>query len=292
MRRRIIVVFFSLFWLVLAQAGAAERGALFKVTGKGHTMYLFGTMHVGLPEFYPLEPRITQALAEAPTLALEIDPGRAPESIARAMREYGMAAPGAAMPPALKARLARALRQSGLDPAAMAPLKPWLVAMVLGVREFAALGYRPDLAVDAHLAAQAHAGKTRVIELESAEIQMALFSSLSDADQLRYLDESITLIESGKHRAEMRLVVAAWRNADQAALDAIAARLESDTTFSGRFMREVLLDGRNGAMADKLLLLLEREDKAVAAIGVAHLLGKRGVPALMRARGVAVERVY
>jgi uncharacterized protein YbaP (TraB family) len=292
MQRRIIVVFFSLFWLALAQACAADRGALFKVTGKGHTMYLFGTMHLGLPEFYPLEPRITQAVAEAPTLALEIDPARMPESIAGAMGKYGMAASGAALPPALKVRLARVLRESGLDPAAMAPLKPWLVAMVLGVREFAALGYRPDLAVDAHLAAQAHAGKTRVIELESAEIQMALFSGLSDADQLRYLDETITLIESGRHRAEMRQVVDAWSNADQAGLDAIAAKLESDTTFSGRFMREVLLDGRNGAMADKLLALLEREDKTVAAIGVAHLLGKHSVPALMRAQGVTVERVY
>jgi uncharacterized protein YbaP (TraB family) len=292
MRRRIIVVFLSLFWLVLAQAAAADRGALFKVTGKGHTMYLFGTMHVGLPEFYPLEPRITQALAEAPTLALEIDPGRPPETIARVMHEYGMAAPGATMPPALKARLERALTQAGLDPAAMAPLKPWLVAMVLGLHEFAALGYRADLAVDAHLAAQARTGKTKVIELESPELQVALFSSMPDADQLRYLDESITLIESGKHRAEMRQIVDAWRNADQAALDAIAARLENDTTFSGRFMQKVLLDGRNGAMADKLLLLLEREDKAVAAVGVAHLLGKNSIPALMRARGVTVERVY
>jgi uncharacterized protein YbaP (TraB family) len=292
MRRRIIVVFLSLFWLVLAQASAADRGALFKVSGKGHTMYLFGTMHVGLPEFYPLEPRIAQAVADAPTLALEVDPGMPPEAIAKAMRDYGMAAPGSSMPPALKVRLERALRQAGMDPAAMAPLKPWLLAMVLGVHEFALLGYRGDLAVDAHLAAQARAGKAKVIELESAETQMALFSSLSDAEQLRYLDDSITLIESGKQRAEVRQIVDAWRNADQAALDAIAARVENDATFSGRFMRKVLLEGRNGAMADKLLLLLEREDKAVGAIGVLHLLGNNSVPALMRARGVTVERVY
>jgi uncharacterized protein YbaP (TraB family) len=90
----------------------------------------------------------------------------------------------------------------------------------------------------------------------------------------------------------VRQNVDAWRNADQAGLDAIAAQVESDETFSGRFMRKVLLDGRNGAMADKLLLLLEREDKAVAAIGVLHLLGKHSVPALMRARGMTVERVY
>jgi uncharacterized protein YbaP (TraB family) len=292
MRRRIIVVFLSLFWLALSNAAAADRGALFKVTGKGHTMYLFGTMHVGLPEFYPLEPRIVQALAGAPTLALEVDPAMPPEALAKMIGEFGMAADGSAMPPALKARMERALRQAGMDPAGMAQLKPWLVAMVLGVHEFSLLGYRADLAVDAHLAAQARANKTRVIELESAGAQMALFGSLSEADQLRYLDDSITLIESGKQRAEVRQIVDAWRTADQAALDAIAARVEDDQTFSGRFMQKVLLEGRNGAMADKLLLLLEREDKAVAAIGVLHLVGKNSVPMLMRARGVTVERVY
>ena len=57
-------------------------------------------------------------------------------------------------------------------------------------------------------------------------------------------------------------------------------------------MRETLLDGRNGEMADQLAALLKREDKTVAAIGLLHLLGKRGVPALLQAKGYRVERVY
>jgi uncharacterized protein len=72
MRRPIIVVFLSLLMLALPSAWAAERGALFKVSGSGHTMYLFGTMHVGLPEFYPLEPRIATAVQNASALALEV----------------------------------------------------------------------------------------------------------------------------------------------------------------------------------------------------------------------------
>jgi hypothetical protein len=65
------------------------------------------------------------------------------------MREYGMASPGWPAPAALGSRLGRA--QAGRHrPAAMAPLKPWLVALALGVHEFARLGYRAELAVDAH----------------------------------------------------------------------------------------------------------------------------------------------
>jgi uncharacterized protein YbaP (TraB family) len=88
----------------------------------------------------------------------------------------------------------------------------------------------------------------------------------------------------------VRLVVDAWRNADRAALDAIAARSRTTRPFPA-LHAEVLLDGRNGGMADKLMLLLGREDNTVAAIGVLHLLGKHSVPALMRAR-LTVERVY
>ena len=292
MRRQIIVVLFSMFWLIAVPASATDRGALFKVTGSGHSMYLFGTMHVGLPEFYPLEPRIAQAVANASTLALEVDPQLPPEVVAKAMREHGTASPGATLPPALAARLARLLGKAGIEPASLAPLKPWVVAMVLGLNEYAALGYRADLAVDSQLATMARAGKAKVVQLESIDAQMALFGGLSDADQLRYLDDTLALIESGKQRAEVRQVVDAWRTADQPALDAIAAKVASDTTYAGRFVQQVLLDGRNGALADKLHLLLANEDNAVAAIGVLHLLGKHSVPALLRARGVTVERVY
>ena len=292
MRRQIIVVFFSLFFAATFPASALERGALFNVTGFGHSMLLFGTMHVGRPEFYPLEPRIAQAVVNASTLALEVDPQLPPAVVAKAMRDYGVAGPGAALPSALAARLAPVLAKAGIDAATLAPLKPWVVAMVLGLNQYAALGYRADLAVDSHLAALARGAKVTVIELESIDAQMALFSRLTDAEQLRYLDDTLALIESGRQRTEVRQVVDAWRGADQAALEALAVRIEADTTWAGRFVQKVLLEGRNGPLADKLLELLAKQDKAVAAIGVLHLVGKHSVPALMRLKGVTVERVY
>jgi uncharacterized protein YbaP (TraB family) len=291
MRRQIIVVFLSLFWLACSPAAATDRGALFKVSANGHSMLLFGTMHAGRPDFYPLEPRIAQAVAAAPTLALEIDPAVPPAVAAKAIQDYAMAGVGA-LPPALAARLDRAQRRSGMDPAMTAPFKPWLVATLLVMHEFSALGYRPDLAVDVHLAGLARAAKVKVLELESLDAQMAMFGRMSDADQLRYLDEILTAIETGKQGAEVRQVIDAWRTADRAGLDALAERVAADTSVSGRFFQKELLDGRNGAMADKLLQLLARENNTVAAIGVLHLVGKGSVPALMRAKGVTVERVY
>lgn len=282
--------------MALPPAWSAERGALFKVSGGGHTMYLFGTIHMGLPEFYPLEPRIAAAVAAAPVLALEVDPLLDPALMAKAVREHALFAPGssgyAGMPAALKGRLERVLKQARLDPAAVASFKPWMLATLLALGEYGALGYRPELSVDLHLAQLARAGKVPVLELESAGAQLALFGRLSEAEQWRFLEESIDMIESGRQRMEAREIAEAWRNGDQAALDAIAERAVADTSMSGKFVQKVLLEERNGPMAEQLARLLERSDKSVAAVGVLHLLGKRGVPALLRARGMTVERVY
>lgn len=296
MRRQLIKIFISLFIFVLAPASATDRGALFKVAGSGHTLYLFGTMHVGLPEFYPLEPRIAAAVAGARTLALEVDPLTDPASMAAALQAHGMAAPGSPnyreLSPAYKARLAKVLARARIDPAAVAPFKPWLVATLLALSEYSAQGYRPDLSVDLHLAKLARGGKVRVLELESVAAQLTMFDRLSPDDQLRLLEESIEMVESGRQSNEVRQIVEAWRTADQPALDAIAARAEADTSVSGRFVQKVMLDERNGALAEKLEQLLRQENNSVAAIGVLHLLGKNSVPALLRARGVTVERVY
>ena len=296
MRRQIIVILLSLFCFALPSAWGADRGALFKVSANGHTMYLFGTIHVGVPAFYPLEPRIDQAVAGASTLALELDLARDPAAMARALGEHGMHASGGSlyqgMTPELKERLGKVLGRSGFDPAAVAKMKPWLVATLIALGEYSAQGYRPHLAVDLHLAKLARERGVPVTELETIDSQLSLFSAVPEAEQLVFLEEAVSLAEQGKQAAEVRQVASAWGSADKAALDAIAKRIEEDQTASGRFMRKVLLEERNVKMAEKLAKLLAQKNNSVAAVGVLHLVGKTSVPALLRARGMAVERVY
>jgi hypothetical protein len=297
MRRPIIVVFFSLF-LAAFGALAAERGALFKVTGKGgHTLHLYGTIHAGKPDYYPLEPRIRAALLAAPTLALEVDIGSDPAASAAAFAKYGLfpaGSPGiASLPAAQRQRIEAGLTKHGIDPAAVAQLKPWMVVVMLAVRDIQQMGYQPELGVDIHLARQARAGgKTRIIQLESLEYQAALLNRLPDDLQWKMLEEALEDAASGRQLRETRELFGAYERADQKGLDAIAHRVETDDSLSGKFTREIVLDERNAPMADKVGALLAREDKAVVAVGLLHLLGKRGVPELLRQRGIKVERLY
>ena len=296
MRHQKFVWMTCLLWLICLPGQAVERGALFKVTGQGHTQFLFGTMHVGLPEFYPLEPRVVDAVKHAPTLALEIDPAEPPAVMAQAMLRQGMIVPSGAgyenMAPAQRAKLDAALKVAGIDMATANVLNPAMLAALISLSQYQKLGYQPELSADAWLAQLARKGKTRVVALETVEGQLGEFNKLSKAEQWHFLDESLDNLASGEELEEARGLVDAWSRADRTALDALAEQAEQDGSVSGKFMREVLLDGRNGALAEKLAALLKREDKTVAAIGLLHLLGKRGVPALLQAKGYRVERVY
>ncbi|PHV09072.1 TraB/GumN family protein [Janthinobacterium sp. BJB412] len=316
MRAKLTVMFLGLLWLALgpawglepaarppaqaqAQAQAQQqpnRGALFKVSQGERTLYLFGTIHVGAADFYPLEARLAAALERAPVLALEIDPLGDQQAVAKALQQHGMLRPGgtasALLAPAWRPRLARLLRRYAIPPQAVAGMKPWLLASVLTVSEFAALGYDTGLAVDAHLSRQAHARGQAIVELESVNGQMALFDRMSGSEQLRFLEEGIAAIEDKEQAAQARQIADAWRHADAAALEALADKAAADQTLSGRFVQKVLLDERNPPLADAIAKLLARENNSVAAIGILHLVGKNSVPELLRKRGMAVERIY
>jgi uncharacterized protein YbaP (TraB family) len=294
MRRPIIVIFLGLF-LMACQALAAERGALFKVTDAQHTLYLYGTIHAGKADYYPLEPRIGSALAAAPTLVLEVDVTADPAKMGAAFAEHAMFAAGspgyASLPAARRARIEATLTKQGVDPAAVARLKPAMLVMMLALGDVAKLGYDPALGVDLHLAGLVR-GKARIAELESAQYQAALVGRLPLAMQWDLLEETLANMASGRQLREARAMFAAWERADRQALDALAQRVETDNSLAGKFMREVMLGERNGPMADKLAALLARENNAVAAVGLLHLLGKQGIPELLKRRGLQVERVY
>lgn len=308
MRRQIIVMFCCLFVFTAGLAPRAmaaddipNRGALFRIEqGQGETAsvaWLFGTIHVGSKDFYPLEPRITAALEQAAVLALEVDPLGSQDDIARAVREYGMYPNGrgpaaAELPASYRPRLDRLLRQYDVPPPSVAPMKPWMLASLLTVREFERQGYQTELAVEMWLSQGARARKQKIVELESVQSQMSLFGRMSTADQALFLQETIDAIEDSGQASDARAIASAWAAADQAALDRIAHKTATDDTFSGRFVSRVLLDERNPLLADGIAKLLAREKLSVAAIGVLHLVGKDSVPELLRRKGLRVERVY
>lgn len=317
MLRQIIVIFSSLLCFYLPQVqvqaqerasartsadiqtlqqqirNAPKRGALFKISRAEHTLFLFGTIHIGKPDFYPLEAEVTTALAQASAVALELDPLNA-QPLQQAVQQYGLYPAGASqkLPPPLQRRLTALLKKYGMPAAAVTQMKPWMVAVTLTLNEFSAHGYQSGLAVDAYLSGFAQAQKKPLVELETAQDQLALFGKLSLDDQIRFLEETMAGIENNTEAKKIAQLTSLWRDADGAGLDKLAVELAEDPTFSGKFFKRAMLDGRNPALANGMEKLLDSEKNAFAGIGILHLVGTGSVPALLRQRGYTVERIY
>lgn len=281
-----------------AQVGAAsprQGGALFKVQRAGQNAYVFGTIHVGRADFYPFDDKVLQALQHSTSVALEIDPGNT-QGLAALMTRYGTYADGKSLarelPQPLQQQLNPLLEKYGLTPAAVANMKPWLLATVLGISEYTYQGYLPQYGVDSTLAVFAKNHGKPLVELETAEQQLSLLGKLTSTEQLQFLQDSIDEIQDPEKAQRSLQLITLWRDGDVEGLTAMLAELTSDDTFTGKFVQRALLDERNPGLADGIAKLAGTTPHAFVGIGMLHLVGKNSVLAILRQRGYTVTRIY
>jgi len=301
--RRFAAFLFAIFVLFAASARAEPqpgkppiplRGILYRVDYRGHTCYLFGTVHVGQSAFYPLEPRVMRALHDADTLAIEVDV-RDAAALRRAAQTYGFYPEGDTidrhLPPGELAHLKQALRHAGIPFENVARMKPWMVANLLLVQAMARHGFPPGQGIEEYFLAVAQKEGKAVTGLETAGYQLSLFDRLDDAQQRAYLHETLRNLASGKEVREGLALIDAWQHADDAAMQSAMRDTLSDGP-SDRLIEKLLLAQRNPAMAAKIGALIRRDRDCFVAIGALHLLGRDGVPALLAAQGYRVRKLY
>ncbi|HLP31658.1 MAG TPA: TraB/GumN family protein, partial [Geothrix sp.] len=66
---------------------AAGRGLFYVVRSPLTTAYLFGSVHLGRSDFYPLPPQVEQAFARSDLLVLEVDPAAMSSAAVRQQME-------------------------------------------------------------------------------------------------------------------------------------------------------------------------------------------------------------
>jgi uncharacterized protein YbaP (TraB family) len=269
------------------------RGSLYRVRYQDHTTYLLGTLHVGRPEFFPLEVRVTQALSEAEVLALEFDL-RDTAALQSAVQKYGLYPKHDTIDHHLSVdnvkRLQSTLQLYSIAFEAIAHMKAWMVAILLEGAALEQQGYHTDLATETYLTAAVQ-GKP-VLSLESAELQLSLFDSMTEKQQEQYLSENLDEIQSGEMRKKTKEMVDAWASADEKAFDGLLAEAQQDQSTTGNFFLNMLLGKRNPAMANKIATILKQHKASFVAIGLLHLLGPDGVPQMLAKQGFEVTRLY
>jgi uncharacterized protein YbaP (TraB family) len=138
--------------------------------------------------------------------------------------------------------------------------------------------------VDMQLNARAHTANKTIVGLESVETQLGLFDSLSPADQ-----EKMVLQSSGPDSSSRILmkIKDAWTTGDVSALDNLLNEGLKDVP--SLFAR--LVTDRNAAWIPRIEEMVKSRDDALVVVGAGHLVGKKGVVEMLRAKGYAVDQM-
>lgn len=279
----------ALLALALAVGTARAEPPMWVAHGRGGaTVVLFGSIHLLPPGLDWEPPRLDQALAQAGDVWFEIpvDPASNLAASQAALAE-GMQPPGHSLAADLTAadrrRLARAARACGLPPEGLEPLRPWLADVTLSVASYRLAGAEVGDGVERRIAAEAPASARRRA-FETPEEQIGILASSPLPDQVASLRETLGELQDGP--ASYRRLVRAWMSGDVRAIrrEAVAPMMRQ----APGVYRRLVVD-RNRRWLDRILARLDGQGEAVMVVGVGHLIGPDGLPALLRARGVRVD---
>jgi uncharacterized protein YbaP (TraB family) len=274
--------------LGLAAAAAQARPALWEVEGRANRVFLFGSVHVLPQGGFAIEGPLADAFSEAETVCLEVDTSRIPESeitaltLARAIDPEGRTLFDLLGADADRARTMAAM--AGVELAPFAQFEPWFVGLTVALVALQQHGYDIEHGVEKLIEQAADRDGKRRCGLETLDEQLGFLDGLEPGMQHEILLQ--TLAEAGDIEAEMQAMLAAWQDGD---VDVLARQLEEDfRDYPG--LDERLIYGRNARWAEQLEAMLDGDDDVLLVVGALHLVGPRGLPALLARRGFEVRR--
>lgn len=280
--------------LVAARLHAADAPArpahtmLWVVHGSNNTVYLQGSLHLLKADDYPLDPRLEQAFTNSRVLVTELDLGVAHDPAEqRAMAARGTLPNGQTLrevlPPALYRDMEQRLTGLGVPSGLFDTHKPWLVAMSMTILKLRTLGFSPDYGLDVHFDRLAREQGKPVRALETVASQIDLFDGLAPSNQEALL--SYTIRELDLMDPEAEALARAWRTGDESLLQSLL--LEGFDACPG--LEKRLLWDRNEDWVHQIEHDLSESDTIMVVVGAAHLVGPRGIVALLRQNGHLVE---
>jgi uncharacterized protein YbaP (TraB family) len=260
--------------------------------GAGGTAYVLGSIHMGPAQGLDLDPRIEEAFRGSDALVVEVDTTKLdPLDMARALLDRGALPAGETLQdriaPETWQQLEKTLDELGVAPVTMSVFEPWVVAIHLVSLQFSAQGYDSEGGVDQYFLDEA-AGQKEIVSLETLDFQLSLFDELSPELQELLLEDA--LAGQAAIDSESRAMLDAWQRGDAEALEAmIFSTLRERPEFAPLY--QVTYFDRNRRMADALEGMLATPRTWFVVVGAGHVVGERGIVALLAERGHGVRRL-
>lgn len=282
----------ALAGLVVLAGPAVAQPAFWVVKDEDSTIYLLGTVHLLKPETQWHSQKLDAAMAEAKELWLELPTTNAASMQSEMMvlvSRFGLA-PGTPLskdltPEEMKT-LDEAAKLAGLSASQLNVFRPWFAALTISTAAMTRAGYDPASGVDNKVEAIFRAREIAPKGLETAEEQIKIFASMSRAQELEYLRE--TMEEYADAPVELDKMVTQWVSADIAGMEQLFVtemKTEEPDLYAS------LLVNRNANWVVKIEEILKGSGAIFIAVGAGHLIGPDSVIAMLETRGVRSERV-
>ncbi|MCB6184504.1 TraB/GumN family protein [Leeia sp. TBRC 13508] len=277
----------------IANAAFAKPLYLWQVKGPKATVWLFGSVHVGKKDFYPLPQTVMNAFNQSDALAVEVNilqPDMSPEEILK----KSILPSGDSLEKHLGTQnwkmLAEALpKQYQIQPDRIQRMRPWMLASTLSMIQIHKMGYEEAYGVDLHLLNQAVRSQKKIISLESMAFQFKQLSSLSDETMSTWLMALVNPDIQNQSKDELTTIIKAWKegNPDAIRLEKLAYK-QGMTDKTMQDFEQKLLRERNPAITKKVIGFLKGNQTIFVAVGAMHYAGDDSIIAQLKKAGYTV----
>jgi len=285
----IAIFLFSL--LVQDSPAQPQKSFLWKVQSKTNTVYVLGSIHYLRQEMYPLDERIEKAFDQSNILGVEANVDDVGKMDVQKLVEKALYSGEETLEKHLSPEayeiVKKHLSELGASLEAANKYRPWFLALTLASIEIAKLGFDPNFGIDRYFLSKA-TDKRKIVELESLDYQINLFSNLSEKNQelfLLYTLKDIKVLEQ-----ELDRLIKAWSSGDEKTVESIVTRsVKQDKRLLPVY--EKLIIERNKKMVSKIEEYLKEKETFFVIVGAGHLVGNQGIIELLKGKGFLIEQL-
>jgi uncharacterized protein len=276
--------------LVASQASAqVKKPLLWELSKNGNTATLFGSLHVGKPDFYPISAAVRSRFDAAKTIAVEADVTKDNTRIACNRLATTNQKLSQLLPEGEMQQLTRYAQASGLDLKVLDGRKLWMVNLILTVTELKQLGVDFEDGIDLVVTREAHYLKKRVVEIEGPK-QCESLAGVDQAEAVAGMNRFLTAVRENKMERRIDDMIAAYRIGDGDAIAKISMDEFGDSPI-GQRSRKRIFDDRHPSMAETIDGYLGSKDSHFIVIGAGHMFGTSNLLQALEKRGVRVRRI-
>ncbi|MDR3135618.1 MAG: TraB/GumN family protein [Deltaproteobacteria bacterium] len=260
----------------------------------GVRLYLLGSIHMAKARLYPLDPAIEEAFDRSTSLLVEVDTSNVDiKDLAEKSINFGMyKTPEETvwdhLDPETTALLKGCLAKSTLNEFLVSRMRPWFLAMTLGMEKLQSLGYDEALGLDLYFIQKAKDKGKPVFELETVNEQFDSLIGFDEIDSVLFL--KTTLLEYDQVGEQIDNIFATWQAGDEKGFEELFFEIYRKNPELGPVLKK-LIDDRNVKMLERVKDRMAPGQVPFMVVGASHLVGPKGIAEAFRVAGYEVKQL-